>query len=114
MMSAVAVAALAVVPPQITANPAVVRTGPVSAVVTGTYQCSGPGAGISVALLTTAPSGTVVAAQGGGGFPCTGLPAAWAVTVRGTIHPGPGTVHAVISQSVPAATASFDGPVVVA
>lgn len=109
----VAAAVLAATNPSITADPAVVRTGPRTAVVSGTYQCE-PGpfqAVITVAVRQTSPTGAPVGGTGSTKVICTGLVEPYTVTIGGTIYDGPGVVHAVIKQTVPAQTNSFDGPV---
>jgi hypothetical protein len=111
-----AMATAAAVSPALTVNPAVVRTGARSAVVSGAYQCepSPFQAVITVAVRQTSPTGAPVGGTGSTKVTCTGLMEPYTVTIGGTILDGPGTVHAVIKQTAPAQTASFDGPVVVA
>jgi hypothetical protein len=102
--------------PTITADVAVTRTGTNSAVVTGTYTCeAGSTATISAVTHQTSASGAPIGAKGfSGTLSCTGLLQTWSVTVRGSLVDGPGTVTAVINQLSPAATARYDGPIVVA
>jgi hypothetical protein len=102
--------------PTITADPAVTRTGTNSAVVTGTFTCeAGSTATISATTHQTSANGNPISAKGfTGTLTCTGLLQTWSVTVTGSLVNGPGTVTAVINQLGPAATARYDGPIVVA
>jgi hypothetical protein len=102
--------------PTITANVAVARTGPNSAVVTGEFTCeAGSTATISATTHQVSANGNPISAKGfTGTLTCTGLLQTWSVTVIGSLVNGPGTVTAVINQLGPAATARYDGPIVVA
>jgi hypothetical protein len=102
--------------PTITANVAVTRTGTNSAVVSGDFTCeAGSTATISATTHQVSANGNPISAKGfTGTLTCTGLLQTWSVTVTGSLVNGPGTVTAVINQLGPAATARYDGPIVVA